>query len=124
MSSRERGRDTVTAQGITRSGPPNSCAPSLRSWLLQACGAGLPEELEHPEAFHPSQPWVQVSLAAREAHTWIVTLPHLFGGQLISVPGHGLIDGRLPPPDAGRESLGLIVSFGDARGLGRSRAGG
>lgn len=61
------------------------------------------------------------SLAADEVRTWIVALPHLFGGRLISVPGRGLIDGRLPPPDAGRESLGLIVRFGDSRGLGRSR---
>lgn len=65
-----------------------------------------------------------MSLSMQEVRTWIVALPHLFGGWLISVPGRGLIDGRLPPPDAGRKSLGLTVRFGDARGLGRSRAEG
>lgn len=55
--------------------------------------------------------------ASRRTRTWIVALSHLFGGRLISVPGCGLIDGCLAPSNAGRESLGLIVGFGDARGL-------
>lgn len=119
LSSRERGRDAAAAQGITHGAPTPH---SLTSWLLWAHGSGPAEELGHPGGLsHPSQPWAQVSLSADEVHTWIVALPHLFGGRLICVPGRGLIDGRLPPPDAGRESLGLTVRFGDARGLGRSR---
>lgn len=98
--------------------PPPALRPcpwcSLRSGLLRAADASAPRPLAPSVgvSFHP------------EAHTWIVALPHLLGGWLVGVPRRGLIDGRLSPPDAGRESLGLIVCFGDAGGLGRSRAGG
>lgn len=95
-------------------------------WAATGHGSGPAEELGHPEGlghFHLPQPEGRC-LRPPEVHTWIVALPHLFGGWLISVPRRGLIDGRLPPPDAGRESLGLIVCFGDAGGLERSRAGG
>jgi hypothetical protein len=71
-----------------------------------------------PEVWAPVGPQVRtVSLLADDIHTWIVALPHLFGGRLIGVPGCRLIDGCLPPPDAGRKSLGLTVRFGDARSL-------
>lgn len=85
----------------------------LRSWATQEVSDTSPRSGR------------RVGLSVHPAvHTWIVALPHLFGGRLISVPRRGLIDGRLPPPDAGRESLGLIVCFGDSGGLERSRAGG
>lgn len=97
-------------------------------WAAADRGSGPAEELGHPGGlrhFSPSPPAPSVGGSVCPGlHTWIVALPHLFGGRFIGVPRRGLIDGRLAPPDAGRESLGLIVCFGDAGGLGRSRAGG
>lgn len=66
---------------------------------------------------HGSGPLEKSRVSSEWTRTWIVALPHLFGGWLISVPGCGLIDGRLAPSNAGRESLGLIVGFGDAWSL-------
>lgn len=56
-----------------------------------------------------------------EVYIWIVVFFYLFGGWFICVLGRGLIDGCLFLSDVGREFLGLIVRFGDVRGLGRSR---
>lgn len=128
LSNRERDRDT--AQGITHSHTPSAPPPcpgcSLRSGPLQAIGQDLLRSSATQKVSDTSAcPSRRVGVSVHpEVHTWIVALPHLFGGWLISVPRRGLIDGCLPPSDAGRESLGLIVCFGDAGGLERSRAGG